>query len=464
MAEILSLAGRPALSPFRVAKLLAGLSQAHSAHRVASLTATYWHFVELARPLAATERDTLERILTYGPAPHEAGDRGGAELLVVPRPGTISPWSSKATDIAHNCGLDAVARIERGVLFRVHPRDDALLASADRDALLPLIHDRMTEAVFAEIGDAARLFAHFPPRPLATIALLGEGRAALERANAATRPGAGARRDRLPRRELPPLGRDPTDVELMMFAQANSEHCRHKIFNADWIVDGVPQEKSLFGDDPRDAQGAPRRHRRRVLRQRGRDGRRDRCSASTRARIIATARAAELTHTLMKVETHNHPTAIAPFPGAATGSGGEIRDEGATGTGGKPKAGLTGFTVSNLRIPGLTHAWEQDYGKPERIASALSIMLEGPIGGASFNNEFGRPNLAGYFRTFEQEVAGEVRGYHKPIMIAGGVGNLNADARVQASVAGWYAADPARRPGHADRHGRRRGVVDGAPA
>jgi phosphoribosylformylglycinamidine synthase len=426
MAEILSLAGRPALSPFRVAKLLAGLSQAHSAHRVASLTATYWHFVELARPLAATERDTLERILTYGPAPHEAGDRGGVELLVVPRPGTISPWSSKATDIAHNCGLDAVARIERGVLFRVHLRDGALLASADRDALLPLIHDRMTEAVFAEIGDAARLFAHFPPRPLATIALLGEGRAALEGANAqlglALAPDEIDYLDASFRR----LGRDPTDVELMMFAQANSEHCRHKIFNADWIVDGVPQEKSLFGMIRETHKAHP-------------GGTVVAYSDNAAVMEGATVQryypradhryggAAELTHTLMKVETHNHPTAIAPFPGAATGSGGEIRDEGATGIGGKPKAGLTGFTVSNLRIPGLTHAWEQDYGKPERIASALSIMLEGPIGGASFNNEFGRPNLAGYFRTFEQEVAGEVRGYHKPIMIAGGVGNLNAD-------------------------------------
>jgi phosphoribosylformylglycinamidine synthase len=425
MPEILSLAGRPALSPFRVAKLFAGLSQVRPAHRISSLTATYRHFVEVAHALAPDERSTLERILTYGPAPHEAGDDGGTVMLVVPRPGTISPWSSKATDIAHNCGLSAVTRIERGVLVRVHTRDHEPLCDDDRAALLPFVHDRMIEAVFDDVADAAKLFAHVAPRPVAAIPLLAEGRAALERANVAL--GLALAPDEIDYLDesFRRLGRDPSDVELMMFAQANSEHCRHKIFNADWIVDGVPQAMSLFGmirethkahpggtvvaysDNAAVMEGAT------VQRYYPRAGHRY-------------GAAPELTHTLMKVETHNHPTAIAPFPGAATGSGGEIRDEGATGTGGKPKAGLTGFTVSNLRIPGLTHPWERDYGKPERIASALSIMLEGPIGGAAFNNEFGRPNLTGYFRTFEQEVAGEVRGYHKPIMIAGGVGNLNA--------------------------------------
>jgi len=425
MADILSLAGRPALSPFRVAKLCAGLSAARPTHRVAGITATFWHFVELAAPLADAERATLERILTYGPAPHEGGDTSGTALLVVPRPGTISPWSSKATDIARNCGLERVQRIERGVLFRVHVRDDAPLSAEDRAALLPLIHDRMIETVLDTVGEAARLFAHVAPRPLNTIPLLAQGHAALERANVEL--GLALAPDEIDYLDASfrKLGRDPTDVELMMFAQANSEHCRHKIFNADWIVDGVPQEKSLFGmirethrahpggtvvaysDNAAVMEGAT------VQRYYPRDDHRY-------------GAAPELTHTLMKVETHNHPTAIAPFPGAATGSGGEIRDEGATGTGGKPKAGLTGFTVSNLRIPGLVQPWERDYGKPERIASALSIMLEGPIGGAAFNNEFGRPNLTGYFRTFEQDVAGEVRGYHKPIMIAGGLGNLNA--------------------------------------
>ncbi|MEO8508249.1 MAG: phosphoribosylformylglycinamidine synthase [Betaproteobacteria bacterium] len=424
MAEILSLAGRPALSPFRVAKLLHRLSQAHSAHRVAGIEATYRHFVELARPLDLAERATLERLLTYGPEPRVT-DEGidGVTALVVPRPGTISPWSSKATDIARNCGLAAVTRIERGIVYRIASVGGVALAAADRVALLPLLHDRMTEAVFDDVADGAQLFAHFAPRPLTTIPLLAEGRAALERANGELGLALAGDEIEYLDQSFRRLRRDPTDVELMMFAQANSEHCRHKIFNADWIVDGVPQDLSLFGmirqthsahpggtvvayaDNAAVMEGTlaarfyPREH--------------DRYGA-----------APELTHTLMKVETHNHPTAIAPFSGAATGAGGELRDEGATGIGGKPKAGLNGFTVSNLRIPGLTHAWEVDYGKPERIASALSIMLEGPIGAASFNNEFGRPNLAGYFRTFEQEVAGEVRGYHKPIMIAGGIGNI----------------------------------------
>jgi phosphoribosylformylglycinamidine synthase len=423
MAEILSLAGRPALSPFRVAKLLHSLSHAYSAHRVAGVEATYRHFVELARPLELAERATLERLLTYGPEPRADDGIEGVIVLVVPRPGTISPWSSKATDIARNCGLAAVTRIERGIVYRIASVGGVALAAADRAALLPLLHDRMTEAVFDDVAEGAKLFAHFPPRPLTTIPLLAHGRAALERANGELGLAlAGDEIDYLDE-SFRRLRRDPTDVELMMFAQANSEHCRHKIFNADWIVDAVPQDLSLFA----------------MIRQTH--------SAHPGGTVVAYAdnaavmegaqaarfyprendrygAAAELTHTLMKVETHNHPTAIAPFPGAATGSGGELRDEGATGIGGKPKAGLNGFTVSNLRIPGLTHAWEVDYGKPERIASALSIMLEGPIGAASFNNEFGRPNLAGYFRTFEQEVAGEVRGYHKPIMIAGGVGNI----------------------------------------
>ncbi|MCC7215181.1 MAG: phosphoribosylformylglycinamidine synthase [Burkholderiales bacterium] len=456
MADILSLAGRPALSPFRLAKLLQSLSHEHSAHRVAAIDATYRHFVEVARPLAADERTTLERLLTYGPAAREeAAADGGTLLLAVPRPGTISPWSSKATDIARNCGLAAVVRIERGIAWRVHTRDGAPLAEADRAALLPLIHDRMVEAVLDDPADAARLFAHVAPRPLTTIALHAGGRAALERANVdlglALAPDEIDYLDACFRR----LGRDPTDVELMMFAQANSEHCRHKIFNADWIVDGARQPNSLFA----------------MIRETHRANPRGTVVAySDNAAVMAGTTVAryypradgrygaapELTHTLMKVETHNHPTAIAPFPGAATGAGGEIRDEGATGTGAKPKAGLVGFTVSNLRIPGFMQPWEPPerresltpspspasgrgetvsgagapkswIGKPDRIVSAYTIMQEGPIGAAAFNNEFGRPNLAGYFRTFEQEVAGEVRGYHKPIMIAGGVGNIRAE-------------------------------------
>jgi phosphoribosylformylglycinamidine synthase len=420
MAEILSLAGRPALSPFRLAKLLQGLSQAHSAHRVAAIGATYRHFVEIARPLNADELAILEQLLTYGPEDSESA-AAGTPLLVVPRPGTISPWSSKATDIARNCLLTAVTRIERGVLYHVATRDAAPLAADDRAALLPLLHDRMTEAVMDDVRDASKLFAHFPPRPLTTIPVTDLARANVE-LGLALAPDEIEYLEASFRR----LDRDPTDVELMMFAQANSEHCRHKIFNADWIVDGNAQAQSLFG----------------MIRETHRAHPEGTVVAySDNAAVMEGATVArfhpraggkyaavrELTHTLMKVETHNHPTAIAPFPGAATGSGGEIRDEGATGIGAKPKAGLVGYTVSNLRIPGLTHAWEQTCGKPGRIASALSIMIEGPIGAAAFNNEFGRPNLAGYFRTFEQEVAGEWRGYHKPIMIAGGVGNIRAD-------------------------------------
>ncbi len=425
MPDILSLAGRPALSAFRLAKLLQNLSRTRPGHRVARIDATYWHFVEATRPLAAAERATLERLLTYGPAPAATPADAGETILVVPRPGTISPWSSKATDIARNCALAAVARIERGVVYRVEGSDGTMLAADDRVALLPLLHDRMTEAVFFDIADAQRLFAHVPPRPLTTIPLLAEGRVALVRADAELGLAlAGDEIDYLVE-SFAGLRRDPTDVELMMFAQANSEHCRHKIFNADWIIDGVAQPMSLFGmirethrahpsgtivaysDNAAVMQGATAQ--RFFPRDDGRY-----------------AAAPELTHTLMKVETHNHPTAIAPYPGAATGSGGEIRDEGATGVGAKPKAGLVGFCVSNLRLPSLPQPWEVDYGKPERIASALSIMLEGPIGAAAFNNEFGRPNLTGYFRTFEQSVAGEVRGYHKPIMLAGGVGNIGA--------------------------------------
>ena len=432
MLPILTLRGRRALSPFRIAKLRAALDAALPGHGVTGIDTRWWHFVETERALDADEARTLERILTYGPR-DAAAESAGRLLLVLPRPGTISPWSTKATDIAHNCGLAAVRRIERGLGFSVGVADGAGLDPALRQALVPLVHDRMTQAVFEDLGDAAKLFAHFPPRPLATIPLLAEGAPALARANAEL--GLALTADEIDYLDgaFRRTGRDPTDVELMMFAQANSEHCRHKIFNADWIVDGVPQSKSLFAMIRNTHASAPEgtvvayADNAAVIEgttvQRfypGADG-----------RYLARG---EATHIVIKVETHNHPTAIAPFPGAATGSGGEIRDEGATGAGAKPKAGLTGFTVSDLRIPGLAQPWEPPpsggdggwIGKPERIASALDIMLEGPIGGAAFNNEFGRPNLAGYFRTFEQAVGGEVRGYHKPIMLAGGLGNISA--------------------------------------
>ncbi|MEO8675726.1 MAG: phosphoribosylformylglycinamidine synthase [Casimicrobiaceae bacterium] len=423
MPHLLTLRGRHALSPFRVNKLQAAFVAAHPGHPVTGIAATFWHFVEVERELTPAEQSILERLLSYGPHDDAAIDEG-AFALVVPRPGTISPWSSKATDIARNCGLDVVRRIERGIGYRLNT-PAGKLDGAVRDALLPLLHDRMTEAVLDSPDDARVLFAHVPPRPMTTILLMAQGRAAIERADAdlglALAPDEIDYLDANFRR----AGRDPTDVELMMFAQANSEHCRHKIFNADWIVDGVRQDKSLF---------AMIRHTHATSPGGTVVAYADNSSVIEGAAVRRFypdadghyAAHTESTHILMKVETHNHPTAIAPFPGAATGSGGEIRDEGATGIGAKPKAGLTGFTVSDLRVPSLPQPWEMSYGKPDRIASALQIMLDGPIGGASFNNEFGRPNILGYFRTFEQQVAGEVRGYHKPIMIAGGVGNIAA--------------------------------------
>ena len=424
MPEVIALRGRSALSSFRIAKLLGSLSAIRPGHAVAALSARYWHFVEVERPLDEREQATLTRLLTYGPL--DASDAAAdTSLLVVPRLGTISPWSSKATDIAHNCALAAVRRIERGVAFDVATRDRMPLGEPDRAGLLPLVHDRMTETVLADVEDARALFAHVAPRPFATIPLQAQGSAALRAANDTL--GLALSDDEIDyvAHAFERLRRDPTDVELTMFAQANSEHCRHKIFNAAWTLDGEAQPQSLFAmirathaasprgtlvaysDNSSVIEGA-------VV---------ERFYAGSDGRYEAHRQAA---HILMKVETHNHPTAIAPFPGAATGAGGEIRDEGATGRGAKPKAGLVGYTTSHLRIASLPQPWESEYGKPDRVASALSIMQEGPIGAAAFNNEFGRPNLAGYFRTFELEVAGEMRGYHKPIMIAGGVGNIGA--------------------------------------
>ncbi|HVJ72668.1 MAG TPA: phosphoribosylformylglycinamidine synthase [Casimicrobiaceae bacterium] len=424
MPDFLALPGRSAASSFRLQKLLDSLHAARPATPIAALAARYRHFVDLARPLEPAERSVLDRLLTYGPR-DDGTTQGAPAFVVVPRPGTISPWSSKATDIANNCGLHAVRRIERGVDWHVTLRDGAKLDPADRDALVPRVHDRMTEAVLDLPSQARALFAHVAPRALETVPLIARGRGALVDANAAL--GLALADDEIDYFDASfrALGRDPTDVELMMFAQANSEHCRHKIFNASWVVDGVPQPKSLFAMI-RDTHAARPQH--------------TIVAYSDNAAVMEGARVMRyypdgdgrygahdvLTHTLMKVETHNHPTAIAPFPGAATGSGGEIRDEGATGTGAKPKAGLVGYTVSHLRVPGRVEPWEGPLDKPARIASPLDIMLEGPIGAASFNNEFGRPNLGGYFRTFEQVVDGEVRGYHKPIMIAGGVGNIDA--------------------------------------
>jgi phosphoribosylformylglycinamidine synthase len=376
--------------------------------------------VHVKRALEQDELQRLERLLTYGPKMAPSPETGRL-FLVIPRLGTISPWSSKATDIAQHCSLDAVERIERGVAYWVTSVDAAYDVSR---TILPLIHDRMTETVLDAFDQAGRLFRHFEPQPLTTVDVIGDGMPALVSANRAMGLALSEEEIAYLAENFTRMGRNPTDVELMMFAQANSEHCRHKIFNADWVIDGKAEPHTLFGM---------------IRTTHARNPRGTVVAYSDNSSVIEGActprwfpdvrgeyrYSDELTHILMKVETHNHPTAISPYPGAATGAGGEIRDEGATGRGSKPKAGLTGFTVSNLRIPGFEQPWEADsIGAPTRIASPLQIMLEGPIGGAAFNNEFGRPNLSGYFRTFEQRVGEEVRGYHKPIMIAGGVGNI----------------------------------------
>jgi phosphoribosylformylglycinamidine synthase len=405
---------------------------------IRGLNASYDHFVDVDGKLSAQETAVLERLLKYGPRP-ESDSAGratvafGRRLLVVPRLGTVSPWSSKATDIAHSCGLSRVKRIERGILYVV------VGEIVDEPAFLRMIHDRMTESVLTHINDASRLFEHAPPRPLARVALGSGGRAILERANETL--GLALSPDEISYLvdAYRGLGRDPTDVELMMFAQANSEHCRHKIFNAQVIVDGQPQPQSLFQMIQRSTEASPggvlSAYKDNAAVIEGHDGGRFFPDPSTGVY----AAHAEPMPIVLKVETHNHPTAISPFPGAATGSGGEIRDEGATGRGARPKAGLTGFSVSNLRLPGAHRPWEKDHGKPERIASALDIMIEAPLGGAAFNNEFGRPNLAGYFRTFEMEaeLTGEGRqvfGYHKPIMVAGGLGNVRPDHVTKADI------------------------------
>ncbi|CAA6806230.1 MAG: Phosphoribosylformylglycinamidine synthase, synthetase subunit (EC / Phosphoribosylformylglycinamidine synthase, glutamine amidotransferase subunit (EC, partial [uncultured Thiotrichaceae bacterium] len=423
---MLILSGSVALSDFRLQKALKSIQQI--APQILSLSANYVHFVRFEQEPSAEETERLQAVLTYGEHRNETVDHAGRLVLVTPRPGTISPWSTKATDIAHNCGLSVVQRVERGVAY--HLQASAALDQATLESVQALLHDRMVETVFYELEEAVALFSEAQPAPLKRVDIATDAQAALAQAN--TELGLALSADEIDylAENYQKMGRNPTDVELMMFAQANSEHCRHKIFNADWVIDGKAQKKSLFGMIRNTYDHAP-------------DG--ILSAYKDNASVIAGSEAtrfmpngegnayqytAEPVHILMKVETHNHPTAIAPDPGAATGSGGEIRDEGATGNGSKPKAGMCGFSVSNLKIPEFNQPWEKEYGKPDRIVSALDIMLEGPIGAAAFNNEFGRPNLTGYFRTFEQKVPGahgdELRGYHKPIMVAGGVGNIRA--------------------------------------
>ncbi|OLF72944.1 phosphoribosylformylglycinamidine synthase [Pseudoalteromonas haloplanktis] len=420
---MLILRGAPALSEFRVNKILARCQQ--SQLPVTNVYAEYAHFADLTSPLNNDEQTKLEKLLTYGPTIAEHAPAGQL-VLVTPRPGTISPWASKATDIAHNCGLKQVHRVERGIAYYV----EGDLNAEQLAHVIALLHDRMTEATHSKLEDAAQLFRSDAPRPMSSVDILGGGREALAVAN--IEQGFALADDEIDYlvENFIKLGRNPNDIELFMFAQANSEHCRHKIFNADWTIDGIEQPKSLFKMIKNTFEHNPEN----VL-----SAYKDNAAVmkgSKAGRFFPNAQGEYAYHQedieiLMKVETHNHPTAIAPFSGAATGSGGEIRDEGATGRGSKPKAGLVGFTVSNLRIPGFEQPWESDFGKPGRIVNALDIMTEGPLGGAAFNNEFGRPNLLGYFRTYEEKVTShngeEVRGYHKPIMLAGGLGNIRAD-------------------------------------
>jgi phosphoribosylformylglycinamidine synthase len=455
-----SLLGAPALSQFRLDKLLCSLQAGDD--RVNAVSSRFIHFADVSQALDENELEVLGKLLTYGSRAHQHIDRG-RQLLVTPRVGTVSPWSSKATDIARVCGLGHIRRLERGTLYFIEA--SANLSAEDLQGLGSLLHDRMTESVWIGTdnpeGASAdglpvdghpaegrplephELFLCSAARPLRVVTFGSDGHAALARANAEW--GLALSGDEIDYLVMAfgKLGRDPTDVELMMFAQANSEHCRHKIFNAEFVVDGAPMPLSLFAmiraTHAKNSAGVLSAYRDNAAVIEG----------SSAVRFFAdplTHRyggVTELVDILMKVETHNHPTAISPFPGAATGSGGEIRDEGATGIGAKPKAGLTGFSVSNLRIPGMPQPWERDFGKPERIASALDIMLAAPLGAAAFNNEFGRPNTCGYFRVFEQPVLPAdgrsadrrpadgrplnpevVRGYHKPIMIAGGLGNV----------------------------------------
>ena len=439
---VIKIPGSRALSTFRAERLLAQLKTRSSS--VAAVSARYIHFVHAERALEDAEMKRLETLLDYGDPAQDV--KADVNLLVVPRLGTISPWASKATDIVHNTGIDAVLRVERGVLFSLELVPGAGLSQKELEDLSLLMHDRMTETVLAADADPSMLFADVKGKPMAVVDIIGGGKQALEKANVEL--GLALAPDEIDylMDAFGKARRNPTDVELMMFAQANSEHCRHKIFNAKFTIDGVDQDKTLFGMIRETHKRSPRGtivaysdnaavfEGPTVTRLYPRPSKDDLFGAKFEERL-------EPVHTVFKVETHNHPTAISPFPGASTGSGGEIRDEGATGRGARPKAGLCGFSVSALNIPGSEQSWENDkdttgaddegadqhYGAPQRIASALSIMTDGPLGAAAFNNEFGRPNILGYFRVFESRV-GDVRyGYHKPIMLAGGIGNIRED-------------------------------------
>jgi phosphoribosylformylglycinamidine synthase len=421
--------GGPALPDFRAQALLVSLRAVDAG--IDRIAARFVHWVSTGEAPTPALIDRLQALLDDGHAP--GTDDSGQLVVVMPRLGTVSPWASKATDIARSCGVP-VHRIERLTEFRVHRKAGLLgrskpLEAAALEACAALLHDRMTETVAFEHDAARHLFDERPAEPMQTVDVLGAGRSALMTAN--TEFGLALSSDEIDYlvAAFTGLRRNPTDVELMMFAQANSEHCRHKIFNADFTIDGQKQPMSMFAMIRHTEKTSPQHsvvaYSDNAAVMEGGMARRWLPQGFTNAPLYGGRD--ELTHVLMKVETHNHPTAISPFPGASTGAGGEIRDEGATGRGAKPKAGLTGFCVSNLHLPDTREPWETDpVGKPSHIASALQLMIDGPLGGAAFNNEFGRPNLGGMFRVYEQRVAGVRRGYHKPIMVAGGIGAIAA--------------------------------------
>ncbi|WPJ97803.1 phosphoribosylformylglycinamidine synthase [Coraliomargarita algicola] len=418
------LQGRQAFSDFRLTALKNALNDAIAAHDIAAIDAVEVYFIESAHPL---DDQTTERAFALLAAEQHFARANEGGFFVTPRKGTISPWSSKATDIFHNCGLDAIARVERGIHFILTTEDGLVLSMQDLGLALLALHDRMTEAVYDDVSD---FFSHFEPAPFRTVPLMAEGPDAFYKANIDW--GLAMSPDEIDYlvKAYQKMERDPTDAELVMFSQVNSEHCRHKIFNADWIVDGEKSELSLFSmirnthklnpegtlsayaDNCGVIPGAPA----------------DWWEVNQQDGSFAYQKTPSQLDILCKVETHNHPTAISPFPGAATGVGGEIRDEGATGIGGRPKAGISAFMVSNLEVPGYKQPWEKHIAEhPSRMASPMDIMLEGPIGGAAFGNEFGRPQLCGMFRTLQLEHNGQHRGYHKPIMVAGGMGNMKRE-------------------------------------
>jgi len=420
--EIIHITGGPAYSKFRKEKLLRNLQIINN--QIKDIHSQYIHIIWCEKKITATHKAVLEKILYYGPRAQALTFKNNI-IITMPRPGTISPWASRATDIANHCGLFHIKRIERAIAVYIELKNETLLSKNEKKVLSVSLHDRMTEVSIFNLDDTQSLFSFLPPKPIQYAEIIESGKQVLIDFN--KKLGLALSEDEIDYLfdYFTSIKRNPTDVELMMFAQANSEHCRHKIFNADWVIDGKTQSKSLFGMIKNTHQLHPGNT---IV------------AYSDNSSIVEGPNInrfypnqngiytdhEERTHFIMKIETHNHPTAISPFSGAATGAGGEIRDEGATGRGSKPKAGLTGFSVSNLRIPEFIQPWEKDnYGAPSRISSALQIMIDGPIGSASYNNEFGRPNIAGYFRTLEIQHDNEIKGFHKPIMLAGGIGSIN---------------------------------------